>query len=165
MQIQNADATQIIRDQAKLTVAEGFPQNLLTNVQPVMDMTPRFHRNLKFISGSATASSSSTNIFNVPSDQSVDTYVVGIVLSFYKDSTCDTATGTITLGMTPENANTTQSIIRLPILTLTQQNETVVMTFERPIKLKKGTTVPITAGTFTVGNFIRTATVLYYDTQ
>lgn len=160
MLIQNPDAAQAIRDQAKLTLTEGFPQNLLPNVQPVMDMTPRNHRLVNsFNAATKTTSSSSDTVFTTPTDR--DLYITQVIFGFVKDAACDTASGAATLRVT--SGGQAKTIAALPVLTLTAQDSRVVMNFNPPMKADRNTNCTMVQGTFTAGAFVRVTEVIGYE--
>jgi len=162
MQIQNVEAAAIIRSQAGLTLAEGFPQNLASTVQPVIDMTPDSHVVADCASVAATASAASNNIVT-NADLNRDRYITGVTLSILKDATCDVATGAVTLSAVLDGDSTSTALLSLPVLTTTAQSDRISLALVRPVKLKKGAAVALGQGTFTAGNFIRHAQVYYYD--
>lgn len=155
MQIQNQDATQIIRDSAKLTLTEGYPQNLLPNVQAVMDMSPRFHRLIDQSSGSGSTAGASLTIHTASSDK--DSFIYGATLAFIKDATCDVASGRINLLCVVKGASKT--ILCLPLLTLTAQQSSISISLPIPIKIDRGSVVTIGSSTFTVGAMVKSANV------
>jgi len=155
MQIQNPEAAQIIRDQAGLTIAEGFPQNLLPNVQPVMDMTPRFHKKPICLNGSTTTSGTGTV---VSAKAGVRYMIHGFAASFIKDATCDGADGSIQWNLT--QGGVTRTICSFPVLTLTAQNGSLAASFVDPIICDEETIIQAASYTFTAGKCRRNI-VLY----
>jgi len=161
MLIQNSYATQVIRDQAKLTLSEGFPQNLLPNVQPVIDMTPRFHRRADLLKAASRTTSGSATIFQT--DAGKDTYITGLIFSVTKDSTCDMATGSVSLSCTV--GGIAQTLCTLSVVTLTAQDKEIAIEFPVPIKIDPSTNVTIGSQSFTVGACSRTAQIYGYTTE
>lgn len=159
MQIQNEEATRIIRDGAKLTLAEGFPQVLLPNVVPVMDMTPRFHRIVDLATSNSSGSTSTLTLLTAASDK--DTYITGCVLSYTKDATCDIANGRINFSAVVKGAS--KVIACLSCLTLTAQDKQIAVSFVPAIKIDRGTAVTVPSISFTVGNIVRAASVFGYE--
>jgi len=160
MQIQNEDATRIIREQAKLTLSEGFPQVLLPNVVPVMDMTPRFHRRTNIIKDSGTTANSNPTIYTVPAKKIL--YVTGARLAFVKSADCDCGTGFNLISCPVDGASVT--LISLPVLALTQERDSGQITFDNPIKLTAGTAILNNrAASFTTGSMARSATIYGYE--
>ena len=160
MQVQNPEATQIIRDQAKLTVAEGFPQNLSSSIVPVMDMTPRFHRNeTSFANGYTT----SGNISLATSGQGKRFYITGYQIGIIKDATCDLASGDILVSYTQEGVSS-RRLARIPTLTLTAQQISINHTLRNPILIDENSSITMT-GTFTAGSMARSLTIFGYEVQ
>lgn len=163
VQIQNTDAINAIRNAAKLSISEGFPQNLLPNVQPVMDMTPSFHRLTQFAKSTtrnATAGASGT-VFTASADR--DTYITGVHLAFQKDAACDGPTASINAQVTI-NGQLVQ-LCRLPTLTLTAQDFTQYISFEKPIKIDRGTNAQLGAYAYTAGNVIQAICYYGYEVE
>lgn len=159
--IQNPDAGEIIRRQAGLTLAEGYPQMLGSTVQPVMDMTPRFHRIAKVVSNLSTTSSATVTIFTTSATK--DTYIDSVQLGIIKDSTCDAATGSVSLRCTIDAAN--QFLCVLPVLTLTGQEHNVTVVFPKPVLVNRGVGFQLVTPTYTTGNFIRAYSITYHEVQ
>jgi len=161
MQIQNPDATEVIRNQAKLTIGDGWPSNLLPNVQPVMDMSPRFHRNINFfVSNTRNTSGSTTS--STPADG--DTFIVGCMLSVAKDATCDVATGTVA-ALQVQVSGVAQVILRIAGLTLTAERDSVVLMFDRPIKVDRNSTIGLSTSTYSAGLMNRSFAIYGYTVQ
>ena len=159
MQIQNEDATRIIREGAKLTLAEGFPQVLLPNVVPVMDMTPRFHRFVDFADSASNTSTAAATIRTASTDK--DTYVTGAVFGFTKDATSDSPTGR--MNFTVVIKGQAKNLISLPVLTLTAQDKQVAISFNPPIKVDRGSAIALGSITNTVGTVVRSGSVFGYE--
>jgi len=160
MQIQNPSAGEIIREQAGLTLAEGFPQNLSGSVVPVMDMTPRFHRNCIVLSTASATSSATATLMTTSTSKK--TYIVGVSLFYVKDATCDAATGSLGI-RTTINGVSSQYLAYSYIITLTAQQDRVIYTLEKPILIDKGVTIQAQIPTFTTGVFARTYQIIYYE--
>jgi len=153
--IQNTEAVNIIRDQAGLSLKEGFPKNLGTTVQPVMDMTPEFHRNTNDAISVSSAGSSGTLI----SAGSGKRYqILGISISFAKDATQDSASGSLSVTATLNGVS--RAIARLPYITLTAERAQTFLNFNRPLEIDKDTAVSWARGASTTGT-MRTDIVLY----
>lgn len=135
MQIQNADATRIIRDGAKLTLSEGFPQVLLPNVVPVMDMTPRFHRVVNIVRNGTSAST----IYAVPSDR--DFY-----LTYASLSAAQAATGTgVSISITVVIDGVTRNLMDIATVSLQACTENVFNSFMPPVKIDRGSNIVLSA--------------------
>ena len=77
-----------------------------------------------------------------------------ITFSFAKDATCDVATGSLPIAITPDSSGVSTACGGAAVLTLTADSQTFTIVFPKPIKLKPGTTITST-GTFTVGAMSR----------
>ena len=161
MLIQNSDVGRIAREQAGLTLAEGYPQNLLSNVQPVLDITPRNHRLIKIINASSQSSTTGGTVLSGNND--VDRFITMIQYHMIKDVTCDTATGTA--GVRTNIDGVGRNIAQINILTTTAQSELVQIDFNRPIKIDRNASITFTQPTFTTGAMARSVTVGYYEVQ
>jgi len=161
MLIQNPDAAQIIRDNAKLTLTEGFPQNLLPNVQPVMDMTPRFHQLLRLEQAASATSTSSSTLFTASTSRK--TFIVAVAMSYVKDAACDAGNGTF--GIRANVGGVSKQILSVYNLTLTAQQGNVFYSCDKPILIDKGAIVQYFSPTYTAGSIGRTYCVYYYETD
>ena len=155
--IQNPDATQAIRDQAKLTLAEGYPQVLNPNCQAVMDMTPRNHRNLNISRSTNTATS--VTVYSVSSDKFF--YLCSLDYGVVKDVTSDVATGRISMTATIDGVS--QVIATIPILTLTAQQIIISKSFNPPLRVDKGGIITIANAASTAGTINKSATITGYE--
>lgn len=160
MQVQNPEATAIIRDQAGLTIAEGFPQNLSSSIVPVMDMTPNFHRLINRVL-SATSGSSSVSLGTT--DANKVSYLQGFSLSMHKDAAMDVATGSCSLTVSMNGISTV--IARIPYITLTAERESIFIALPKPIKLDKNTSITAARGSSTAGVFRIDAVAYLTETQ
>jgi len=157
--IQNTEAINIIRDQAGLSLKEGFPQNLAMTVQPVLDMTPDFHKNF-ICSANTTTSTGSATVLSAK--EKVQYVIHGYSASFIKDATCDAADGTVQWNIT--QGGVVRAIVVFPILTLTAQSQAVSCWFNRPIRCDVNTIVQAASITFTAGK-LRRSIVLYVSEE
>jgi len=155
--IQNTDAINAIRNGAKLSISEGFPQQLIRSVQPVMDMTPNFHRTLQ-TKQLARTSSGAVTIHTTSATK--DTYIFGVGYSMIKNATNDVATGN--LGLTAVIGGATYYLITVAVLTLTAQDISTFYSLKHPIKLDRNTAIALD-GTFTAGNMVRNPIIYYYE--
>jgi hypothetical protein len=160
MQIQNEEATRIIRDQAKLTLSEGFPQVLLPNVVPVMDMTPRFHKFANVLGSAGQIVTGSLSAFT--SHATYETYVTGLCANYSKDATCDIATGSISVIAVIDGVS--KQLARFSVVTLTAERENINITFRPAIKIDKNAAVLIN-GTYSLGLMSRNLTVYGYTSN
>lgn len=115
----------------------------------------------KILGQSATAASGSATIFTTASDK--DTYITGVLFSFAKDATCDTATGSMAVQSTIDG-NSGRQLAAFTVLATTAERETVYVTFPA-LKIDRNVSVQFGSKTFTVGNLYRTATIYGYTTE
>ncbi len=92
-----------------------------------------------------------------------DTYVTDIFVGLIKDAACDTADGQFVI--TAVIDGNTVSLVQLPLLTLTAQNQNVHISLKYPIKLDRNTSVFIANSAFAAGKMRRTATVYGYTEE
>ena len=162
MQIQNPSAGMIIREEAGLTLAEGFPNELSRSVIPTMDMTPSFHRKTDLIK---SATRTTTGSGTVHSTHAVaETYITGIFLSLVKDVSADTASNDPFVLTAVINGVST-NLARVGVLTLTAQNQSIYIKFANPILVDKGTNMTITGAAFTAGSVAKSGTIYGYEVQ
>lgn len=136
MQIQNPIVAQLARDQATLSVSEGYPNNLLPNVQAVMDVTPDFHR-ISNVGGSVTAAGT---VFTVKADR--DFYLTSACMSGAKTA-ADSGTA---LSLTASIGGQTFTLISVISVTLTAREEVITQSWFNPIKVDRGTNITLSAG-------------------
>ena len=159
MQIQNPEATQTIRDEAKLTLAEGFPDNLLKDCQAVMDMTPSFHKTDITLAHLNRVTSGAQTIFTSSSTR--ETYVTAVTASLAKDATCDVGIGAVTVTTTVNGL--ARVLASIAVVTTTLQTANVHIIFKNPIKIDKNVTIAFGTSTYTLGTMSRTCAVFGYE--
>lgn len=116
----------------------------------------------RIIKSSVASSSGTSNTFHTtPTDK--DFYLSALQLSIVKDSTCDVATGSLTVATTVDGA--VVQLARVPIVTLLAQLHDVTIPFPIPVKIDRGVNITTTQGTFTAGNFLRSLTLIGYNEE
>lgn len=135
--IQNTDAITAIRDGAKLSISEGFPQQLIRSVQPVMDMTPRFHRVANICRQVEASNATAATIYTTPTD--VDFYLTSACLSVIKDASSPSTYSAINITID----GITRTLLIISGFASTAQSGTVANAFTVPIKLDRGTNIAI----------------------
>jgi hypothetical protein len=143
MQIQSPEAIELIKDNAKLSIGDGYPLNLLPNVQPVIDMTPGLQRKCTVVADGIVSNTTSGTVYTTPTSR--DFYLVSMQLTVIKDVT-STSTRSRFL-ITVENV--LQGVCSIAGITLTAQTESANMTFNPPIKLTRGSAIQISNDTGT----------------
>ena len=114
----------------------------------------------KTVRSGVTGSSGTLTLFTTPSDK--DFYLCSFTISLAKDSTCDTASGVISLSATIDGVS--QRLASLAVLTLTAQSINQVVSLQYPLKVDRNTAISIN-GTFTVGAMQRVGTLLGYTEE
>lgn len=158
VQIQNTDAISAIRNSARLSISEGFPQNLLPNVQAVIDMTPRKHHVCDIVKTASGSGSANNTIYTTPTD--CDFYITAITLGVIKDASATSVDSYVTCVI----GGVTSRMISIPGITLTAQSETMSISFPFPIKVDRGTSVVLTNST-NVAVIKSTACIIGYTVQ
>lgn len=158
MQVQNPEVGEIIRDQAGLTLTEGFPQSLSSSITSVIDITPHFHKVMSSINDTGTTSGTRT-VFTASTSKK--TYIVGFHYSYIKDATCDITTGA-GIAVRAVSGGATRTLAAFTVLTTTAQSESIFIQLPRPILMDRGGAVSHT-GTYTAGTLVRSLTVHYYE--
>lgn len=159
MQIQNPEAAQIIRDEAGLTLSEGFPQNLSSTVQGVIDMTPSFHKRIVPYASLSRTTSGAQTIATTSSTK--NTYITSLSLGVAKDSACDVAIGAVVV--TCNVGGAAKVLAAVPIVTLTAQTANIYYKFDKPILLDKGAAIAFGTSTYTAGTMCRNCTLFGYE--
>lgn len=156
--IQNSDAIQAIREAARLSVSEGFPQQLSMTCVPVMDMTPRNARKLTTFSTSTAITGSAS----IAAPGAGKRYVIfGYALDLIKDATCDTADGSLSITITQGGISKTLCAINL--LTLTAQAVTSALSLPQVVECDENTAIALSSNTFTAGKMRRTITIYGFE--
>lgn len=158
--IQNEKAITAIRDNARLSVRDGFPTQLANIVQPVMDMTPDLQQKTTFFLQSSK-SNSGTQGLAAPSGE-VRVFVTSIFFEIYKDVTCDIATSEYDLTLKRKGA--TIKVGGMIIVTLTAEQRSKEFYFQRPIEVDPGSQMSV-PGTFTAGVYKRLMHIHGYTVQ
>lgn len=109
-------------------------------------------------SNSAVSGSSAT-IYTTPSDG--DFYLCGVTANLVKDATNDRATGRWTINATLANGEAIE-LVALPYLVTTACDKNIFLTFDKPIKLARNTTITMGIFTYTAGLSSRTASIWGY---
>lgn len=132
----------------------------ISEVSSVLQPTKEIKRMCDLIK-TTNASTTGTMTVALPSDK--DCYITNIEASYIKNAACDVATGVLTVSL-PTLGSSAYSIIQLPVITLTAQQEIVSIQFEHPIKCARGLNAAMT-GAFTAGVMVRTLAVQGYTEE
>lgn len=155
VQIQNTDAIRIIRDNARLSISEGFPTDLGKTVVPVMDMTPALQRRLNLIRCTVKSTTGSATIFTTSTTER--TFLCGVYQALSSDVTADGINSSISF--TPQAEGITRSLFLCEKQPVTAGNVTGSIEFPIPLELSKGSTVTHSLS-FTVGAM--TVSTIFY---
>jgi len=125
-------------------------------IQPVKEIQPKLNivkTNNRIITGSVT-------IYTTPADK--DFYLTNITFSLIKDVACDQATANVPINVVIDGV--TVGLCGIACLTLTAQQQTIVLNFPIPLKLDRNST--ITSGaTYTVGLMARSVHLIGYTQE
>jgi len=140
-----------VNDLALSASDEKIPNETLDKVQLVYSLNKQFS---SFIlqGNQATTGTISTSMPNISAGGEI--YLTGCTMSIAKDATCDTASGKLSLQVTPDFSNVANNLLSISVLTLTAQSESIAISFPYPLKIKAGTSITL-AGAFTVGAMTR----------
>lgn len=146
IKIQNSDAINAIRSAATLSISEGFPQELDTRVQPVMDMTPINNIYTEILGATSRSTTGSSAVLSADEDNFY--YITGIQFCATADASCD-CTDFWVGGLVN---NVSYRFINFIRTTLTAFNQSETLYFNKPFKIKVATGATISLNqTFTVG--------------
>jgi len=152
VQIQNTDAIKLIRDNARLSISEGFPQDLGKTVVPVMDMTPNLQRFVNFLRNTVKTTTGTSTIFTLLEK----TLLYGVYMNLTADGANDGVSAAITVTMAGEGIGRT--VLQLQKQMLTAGTVQQYVSFPVPIELQKGSSITHTLA-FTVGTCSLVSTV------
>jgi hypothetical protein len=149
--------TQIItewRDAVKSLINEPMPKPV-----PVIEVNPKLTQSLKLRTLLKSTTGSADIIPTTSNTKQL--YIKAVVFNMIKDSTCDVATGNLSLSCTIDGA--VKELVLIPVITLTAQSMSVTVCLDNPIKIDTNTAVTFGAQTFTAGVMIRTANIYFYE--
>jgi len=162
VQIQNADAINAIRDGARLSISEGFPTNLSNVVQPVLDMTPHFHKKCNVIKSlNQTATTAGTTIYAVPAGRKY--YICGISVNGYASAVADSTKIEI-IGVIDGITTNIYNIAKSSLVATNFVNTVPCMFFPVPIVIDGGTNITYKSE-FTVGAQTAYITLYGYEVE
>jgi len=156
----NSDLTENLIRAGRLSVgADKVPSEFSEKVVYVADATPNFNRVIDVVSGANPTTTGAATLYTTSTTK--DFYLTNLRIGVIKDSTCDIATGIISI--TANVLGVSKNILTIPVISLTAQSENANIQFEgRGMKLDRGAVVSI-SGTFSVGVMVRTASVFGYE--
>jgi len=158
MKVENSRPNLELNDVAGLQTP--LPLEVGPNCIATFEVNERLTRRIDFFQEvTAQSSAATTNILVSPTGKSF--VLCGFCLSYIKTADCDNASGSVDIRI-PFAGITTKVFIGLPLLTLTAQNDTVVVSLNRPIKCDVSGTLLLQTPTYTAGSFIRNVSVWGY---
>jgi len=144
MQIQNSSTIRELRTAAGLSISEGFPQGLANQIVPVIELNPKLFRLTNVLRDAASVSTGSTTIFTTSSDK--DFFLTNVSLTTEANATADS----VFTKMEVIQDGVTRVIALIRKLSLTAHSSSLVLQFNNPLKVDRGTAITITQS-FTVG--------------
>ncbi len=130
------------------------PTQLSNVIQPTIEINPLIVIENNYSKTGATTATGTLTILTTSPDK--DTYITNIQVGLAKDVACDIATGSMNLTGTKDGGSIV--LARIPLITLTAQNNNHSVTFAKPIKLDRSTTITL-GGTYAAGVCVRTACI------
>lgn len=154
--MQSKEVIDKVSDELKVQPAMAIPKALAEKIQLVYGVNPT--RIINVMERAEVSATGTTAIFTTPTDR--DFFLTAY---YFNCSATAAADNTVyTLAFSPEGK--ASESVRFPKLTLTAGNERIVMNYNPPIKLERGTTITM-GTTFTVGAVVRQATIFGYTTD
>lgn len=141
MEIRNLERVNQVRDLLGLKPQDFLSIPFKNIAVPVLDINPKEAVSL-FTSKDTTGS------FTLTPDVTRNFRISTISYSYFKDAACDIATGFI--GVTITLNGGTQSVVLIPVTTLTAEKEIITLQFPFPLIIDKGSSVACTVS-FTAG--------------
>jgi len=149
-----------VNDLAISTSMDKVPTETLDKVQ----LTYSLNKAFSSFCVSSVRSVTGTGTVSLPAiDERGEIFITSINYNFIKDATCDIATGSIVVSITPKESGVSSTIIQRGVITLTAQSENVQVDLPYPLRLKPNTSLTHT-GSFTVGVLVRSVTVIGFTT-
>lgn len=136
--------------------ADILPKQVIPSIQPVYEVNKKYVGILRNLTRSATASAT---IYATPSDR--DFFLCGFSNSVIKDATCDDATG-VTSQIELTIGGVTRVIGAIPGIVTTASSQTIMIDFNKPIKIDRGTNITLSGGTYTAGLKVRSVVIWGY---
>lgn len=157
-QIHNSELTQNMIGAIKASTARDYmPSQLADKVVPVIDVHPNHN---KFTNGVLKVNLSNATTASAAFPTNKNIYVTGVLLCYYKDATA-TATSIdakLVIG------NVAVTIIEIPTITLTAQQDNIYLPFDFPIKADTNKSAYLDSST-NVANIKVTAHFFYYTEE
>lgn len=146
-----------ITDACKLQTVEVSPLSLKNDIQPTIDINPKYSPISSSI-GSHTSSGAAATLYDTAANPDKTFYITSVTLSITKDALCDIATMN-NWGVYFVNNGANVYLLRIPLQTLTLQNQALTISYPYPVAVDKSTKISLSATSFTAGLAMRTATI------
>lgn len=120
---------------------DKMPDELGGQVVPTCEVNPRFTSPSLFCKANTAANATSQTIYTTPAD--ADFYLVACQLSMIKDAGATSTHSSLNLYVD----GVAQNILSIPGITLTAQNQSISLSFPRPLKIDRNTIIAVQNGT------------------
>jgi len=158
--IYNSDLTKELTEGGKIQVSRDIvPNQLAEKVVPTMEVNPKLFRKINVVKSTVTALTGAITVYTTPTDK--DFFLCGLYLTTIKDAASDGTDAYISVTFIDGSSGT---VMAIPGIASTAQIGSLSYTFERPIQLKRGTTVSVVGNT-TAGVFRKSAGIIGYTTD
>lgn len=141
--------------------ADKIPADTLDKIQLTYDLNAKV---TKFIASTAATTTGALSITLPTVSTGGQTFITHINCSYVKDATCDVASGTLSVAITPADSNVSTNAVRQSVLTTTAQSDTIAVSFPFPIKVKNASAITY-GGTFAAGAMSRSLAVMGFITS
>jgi len=139
------------------------------NLQLSQTVIPTLEINSKALSGPTHTKNGQTLVTGtanaLATGTTKDIYLYSLVFSMIKDATCDVPTSSVGIAAYLASTNSYQEIVSISVLTLTAQSQTVVVNFNKPIRLKTNVPLLFSVCNYTAGLMSRTCVAHYSEVE
>lgn len=150
MKINNSETVQALRSATQPQDPTELSPSFSNSVVPVIEINPERLRKTTYVATGGLINATSGSIYTTPTDR--DFFMTGATIAYIKDAT---STATLIRMQLSTDYNTNIQIFDIPCLTLTPQNGALSLSFNPPLKLKRGIIVAVTADTATANITVR----------
>jgi hypothetical protein len=127
----------------------------IPNPIPVIEVGMKLSKSSRLINA-ARGTTGTISIMTTPTEQQF--YLRRISMCIVKDATCDIPLGIVACSSVINGVTT--SLAQIPVLTLTAQEQNIVVPFNN-VKLDKSAVIQVTSGAYSVGSMHRTIEIEY----
>lgn len=145
MRVHSSDLIKGIVDNARIASAQGVPQDLKSEIIPVLEVNPRLLRVCDIVRGEVRTATGSVTLYTTPSN--ADFYLTAITLSAHADAAHD---NTLLASIASTINGATRNLLRLAKLSLTATHQSLSISFPYPIKIDRNSTITLNLA-FTAG--------------